>query len=177
MMNWIDYLKALGFDSNQLENLIFKYTENGVPVIDVENGVDKLYKKESLKKEEKPKSDEKVRYNVMNNCEGFEPISKELSDYPDYDVIVKDPETNTPRVDKSTKYSGITMHSGNNFDLNQYVGNKMIGSTTNLVFESYDAQGLPIAGITDKQLVEVLLLRNRKNPDLKETLLDLLDLF
>lgn len=162
-MNWIDYLKKLGFTENELKGMSFKYTENGVPVIDIENGVDKLEEVDNSIKEafkaSKLKSEERPAYDVEEKSSDFKPISEEFKE-----------ETT------SKSYSGITMLTPNSFLLNNYAGKTMLGTTTTLNFECLDKNNFTLPGITDKQLAEVLLLRNKNNPDIKETVLDLLDL-
>lgn len=162
-MDWINYLKKLGFSESELKNMSFKYSENGIPIVNIENGVDMLKKADDTItdafKKAKLKSEERPTYDVEEKTSNFKPISEEFR------------EENT-----SKSYSGITMLTPNDFLLNNYVGKTMLGTTTSLQFECLDKNNFTLPGITDKQLAEVLLLRNKTNPDIKETLLDLLDL-
>ncbi len=182
-MDWINYLKSLGFTKNELENITFKYTENGVPIIDIEKGVDKLKEVETKDnvseapepKTEMPKSEVRPDYTFLKKPSGFEPISKEFEE-----PVCKCKTPTTTYDEPATKKSssGITMISPNDFILNNYADEEMLGSKTSLTFTHFTPfDHLVVPGITDKQLVKVLLLRNKNNPDIKETLLDLLDLF
>ncbi len=156
-------MKKLGFSESDLKNMSFKYSENGIPVINIENGVDMLKKADDTItdafRNAKLKSEERPAYDVEEKTSNFKPISEEFK------------EENTFK-----SYSGITMLTPNDFLLNNYAGKTMLGTTTPLNFECLDKNNCILPGITDKQLAEVLLLRNKTNPDIKETLLDLLDL-
>lgn len=162
-MDWINYLKKLGFSESELKNISFKYSENGLTIVDIENGVDKLKEIDNSIKEafkaHKLKSEERPTYDVEEKSSDFKPISEEFRE-----------ETT------SKSYSGITMLTPNDFLLNNYARKTMLGTTTPLHFECLDKDNFTLPGITDKQLTEVLLLRNKNNPDIKETILDLLDL-
>ena len=177
--NMMDIMKELteilGINDDDLKNIFEKGTVkascNGKPIIDIENGVDKLAPKNDSKKGSTHTESEK-------NCACTVPKkeSKEVTS------SVSCNSKNCSCTNSSHEYSGATTPSNtwlndnllmvnpNKFIIaNEIAGYHLLDSQTEIIF-SHKTSDSWVPGITDNQLLTILCERFKKNPKKVEIL-------
>ena len=168
--NMMDIMKELteilGINDDDLKNIFEKGTVkascNGKPIIDIENGVDKLAPKDESKKVHKKEP------NAPTTTSGSCPSS-----------TISGPCTcGTQSVcsDSPVSYNNVWLNrsllkvSPNEFIIvNEVAGRSLADSQTEIVFAHNTEEGW-IPGITDKQLLAILCERFKRNPKKVEIL-------
>ena len=166
----IDIMKELadilGINDNNLNDLFkdgtIKVSHNGKPIIDIENGVDKLAPKDESKKVHKKEPNTPTT--TSGSCQSS---------------TVSGPCTcGTQHVcsDPPVSYNNVWLNRGllkvspNEFIIvNEVDGRPLADSQTEIVFAHNTEEGW-IPGITDKQLLAILCERFKRNPKKVEIL-------
>ena len=168
--NMMDIMKELteilGINDNDLKNIFEKGTVkascNGKPIIDIENGVDKLAPKDESKKVHKKEP------NVSTTTSG--PCSSSTVSGPctcGTQCVCSDPPVSYNNVWLNR---GLLKVSPNEFIIvNEVDGRSLADSQTEIVFAHNTEDGW-IPGITDRQLLAILCERFKKNPKKVEIL-------
>lgn len=154
MLKNFDELCQLFYDSNAENNYHLKVKENGKTVVDIENGVDKLQPKEdhcdSAKSNRNADScDEKIVETFAFSEDTPEPASSE-------EVTSNDMKWITPDVLAISDDVFVATNKIKHLPLDD--------NGTEICFTHSTGNGW-IPGITNKQLVNILLYRFRNNPE------------
>ena len=163
--NMMDIIKELtdilGINDNDLKKIIgdgsIKVSHNGKPIIDIENGVDKLAVKDESKKvcEKIHRKESNVSSTVNTPCT----CDSQSCTYPEAKVTYDD------WLNKD-----IFMATPNNFIIiNKVNGYSLATSQTEITFSHVTENGW-VPGITNNQLLAILCERFKKDPKKVETL-------
>lgn len=164
--NMMDIMKELtdilGINDNDLKKIIsdgsIKVSHNGKPIIDIENGIDKLAAKDESKKvcEKTYKKESNVSSTADISCTG----GTQSYTCPDSTVTY-----NNMWLNKNL----LKVDSNEFIIVNEVDGRPLANSQTEIIFAHATENGW-IPGITNKQLLAILCERFKKDPKKVEIL-------
>ena len=163
--NMMDIMKEvadiLGINNDDLKKIIgdgsIKVSHNGKPIVDIENGVDKLA----------PKNESKKVCEQVHKKESDMSPTKETPCTCGTQSVCSDPPVSYNNVWLNR---GLLKVSPNEFIIvNEVDGRSLADSQTEIIFAHNTEDGW-IPGITDKQLLAILCERFKRNPKKVEIL-------